>query len=143
MTKLIKPDQFLAHYIYEKQTNPDARIVMRSYQKRVVSTIDHIVELSHGDRDVVSTENDWGIVEELLKFFANQWPHEFNEFKASIPDIRSTRNDGGYSKSKEIKYVMAVPPRLERMIRVIFPMQQWDKKFVNKFVKRLPMFKVG
>lgn len=143
MSTIQKPDPFLPAYIVEKQMHPDTRIVLRAYQKKMVDRIDAIVELAHGQRELVTSEHDWKIVEELMKFFAAEWPHEWSEFKTSIPDIRSSRNDKGYSESKEIMYVGAIPPRLMKMIKAIFPMQQWDKKFTSKFVKRFKLFKVG
>lgn len=143
MTKILKPDQHLASYIYQKSVDPDSRIVVRSYRRNVVEAIDAIVELAHGERDVVKSQSDWTVFEELLRFFASEWPNEFQQFKESIDLIRSTRNSGGYSQSKEIKYVGAFPPRFERMIRVIFPAQQFDKKFVNTIVRKFPLFKVG
>jgi hypothetical protein len=42
-----------------------------------------------------------------------------------------------------MKYVGALPNRLERLIKVIFPYQHWNKEFVNKLVKRFKIFKVG
>jgi hypothetical protein len=86
---------------------------------------------------------DWEIVGELVKLFAEKWRSEFEQFKSIIPDIRSTRRAGGYSESKEIKYVGAFPGRLLKLIKAIFPDQQFDKQFVNKFVKKFPLFVVG
>jgi hypothetical protein len=144
MSNIIKPDQHLATYIYEKQTNPDAQIVLRQYQREVVEMVDSIVELAHGERDFVKSENDWKVFEELLIFWMKQWPEEYIEFKDAIKDIRETRGTGGYSKSKEIKYVGALPSqRFMKMVKAIFPAQQWDKKFTQKFVNRFPLFKVG
>ena len=143
MTKIIRTDPYVQHYIFEKETNPDAKLVWKRFERQVVDAVDRIVELAHGQRDAVITMNDWSVVEELVKFWAGQWPNEYQDFKTTIPDIRGTRNAGGYSKSKEIKYVGANPPRLEKMIKAIFPSQSWDKKFVNKLVKRFPLFKVG
>ena len=140
---IIRPDQHLATYIYEKTVNPDAVIVLKQYRRDVVDRVDRIIELAHGQRDFVISENDWKIVEELFMFWANQWPNEYREFKSVVPDIRSSRKDGGYSQSKEIKYVGAIPPRFMKMIKAIFPAQQWDKKFINKFVNKYPLFKVG
>ena len=68
---------------------------------------------------------------------------EWHEFKTSIPDIRRTRSEGGYSQTKEIKYIASVPPRFMKMVKVIFPAQEWDKKFMTKFIKRFPLFKIG
>ena len=140
---IIKQDQHLANYVYEKQVNPDAKLVWKAYERRLVDAVDHIIELAHGQRDYVQTENDWKVVEELFVFFAKEWPNEYRDFKTAIPDIRSSRGEGGYSESREIKYVGAIPPRFAKMLKAIFPAQQWDKSFVSKFVKRLPIFKVG
>ncbi len=143
MTKIIKPDQHLATYIYEKTVNPEANLVWKTYQKRLVDKVDRIVELAHGQRDLVKNEEDWKIVEVLVDFFANEWPNEFNEFKKSIPDIRHSRRLNGYSKDKEIKYVGAIPVKLMRIVKAIFPDQEWDKEFLYKFIKRFPLFKIG
>lgn len=142
MTNIIKPDQHIASYIYQKQTDPDIKIVLRAYKKRIVEQIDRIVELAHGQRDFIENESDWVVVEELLKFFASEWPHEFNDFIDAIPSIREAKGSG-YSKSNEIKHVGSIPPRFMKMLKAIFPAQQWDKTFINKFVKRFPLFKVG
>ncbi len=143
MNTIVTIDPYESFYAAAKQIDPDAQIVLRQYQRRIVERIDHIVELAHGQRDSIASERDWKIFEELFIFFAEEWPAEYAEFKSSIPDIRTSRNDKGYSKSREMKYVGAIPPRLMRLTKAIFPSQQWDKKFVNKLVKRFPLFKVG
>lgn len=142
MNTIQRPDQHLASYIHLKQVNPDAKIVWRKYQKRLVDTIDRIVELAHGQRDEIKSEKDWKIVEELFSFFAKEWPNEYADFRNAIPKIREAKGTG-YSKSREILHVGSIPPRFARMIRAIFPAQEWNKKFVSKFVKRFPLFKVG
>jgi hypothetical protein len=136
-------DPHLPNYVYEKSVHPDAPIVWRQYEKTVVEDVDKIVELSHGNREVVKTSKDWEILEELLKFYIKRWPQEFAEFKETIPNIRHSRRDGGYSKSKETMYVGAIPPRFMKLIKVIFPQQQFDKKFVWKMVTKIPLFRVG
>lgn len=144
MSNIQRPDQHLATYVTEKMLNPDSQFVVRAFQREVVDAVDAIVELAHGEREFVTTENDWKVFEELLKFWAKKWPDEYMEFKSVVSDIRATRNSGGYSQSKEIKYVGALPSqRFMKMVKVIFPAQQWDKKFTNKFVKKFPLFKVG
>ena len=141
---ILKPDPFLPMYVYEKEINPNSVILMRQFQKQVVDAVDRIVELAHGQRDFIKTESDWKVVEEMLGFWAKQWPEEYMEFRAAVVDIRETRNKGGYSSTKEIKYVGALPSlRFQRMLKAVFPAQQWDKKFSNKFVKKFPLFKVG
>ena len=142
-TQLETVDPYIDHYIYEKTTDPTANIVWKQYQKRLVDRTNKIIELAHGERDVVKSQSDWTVLEELARFWADEFPQEYQEFKASIPDIRGSRNDGGYSKSREMKYLGALPPRFIKMIRVIFPFQQFDKSFMYKLIKKFPMFKIG
>lgn len=136
-------DPYMAHYVFEKQKDPNAPIVWRRFQKKMVDQVDHIVELARGNRETVTTESDWVIVGELLKFFAENWKEEFEDFKAQIPDIRRSRNNNGMSASGEIKFVAVLPPRFERIIKSIFPFQQFDKKFISKLIMKFPVFRVG
>jgi hypothetical protein len=140
---LVIPDKYVGFYKAHKAMNPSQKLYWAAFKKNDVDTIDHLVEISKGKRETIKSQKDWEIVSELLDFFAQRWPEEFKDFKQAIPDIRKSRRAGGYSKSKEIKYVGAFPPRFERLLRVIFPLQQFNKDFVNKLVKRIPLFKVG
>jgi len=142
MSKILKPDPYIDQYVFEKQTDPNSVIVLKQFEKRIVDRVDYIVQLAHGQRDTITTENDWKVFEELVKFFSDQWPNEFREFKEAIPDIRSAKG-AGYSKSREIMHVGSIPPRLMKLTKAIFPSQQWDKKFISKLTRRFPLFKVG
>lgn len=136
-------DPYLAQYVFEKQKDPTAPIVWKRFEKRMVDKVDTIVELAQGHRETVTNLKDWEILGKLLEFFATEWPEEFYDFKTQMADIRQSRNADGYSATREIKYVIALPPRFERMIKSIFPFQQFDKKFVNKMARKFPVFKVG
>lgn len=140
--RIQKADPFIAHYVYEKKTNPDKKLVWRQFKEKDVKDVDRLVELSHGDRDVVKSQKDWEIFRSLVEFYAERWPNEFQEFTKTIKEIRSSRKRGGYSESKEILYVGSLPQRLMRIIRAIFPMQEFNKKFIWEMVKRFPIFKV-
>lgn len=135
-------DPFLALYAFEKSKDPDKRLVWVQYQADVIRDVDRILELAHGTRETVKSQQDWEVVEALFRFFVVRWPKEFADFKASVDLIRHTRNPGGKSLSREIMYVGAMPPRLERMIRVIFPHQKFDKTFIYKLVKKFKLLKV-
>jgi hypothetical protein len=143
MNKIQTLDPYLSAYIYEKSENPDAPIVWRQFEKRMVDKVDRIVELSKGHRESIVSNNDWEVMGELLKFFAEEWPEEFEPFKKQMSDIRSSRRADGYSQTREIRFVAALPPRFERIIKAVFPFQSFDKKFVNKLARKFPVFKVG
>jgi len=137
------PDPFISIYAFEKHKNPEKKLWWVQVSKKDLEDVDRLVELSHGHRDVVSTQKDWTVVEELLKFYSARWPVEFDEFKKTIPQIKATRRKGGYSVSKEIKYVASFPPRFERLIKSVFPLQQFNKDFIYKFIRKFTLFKVG
>jgi hypothetical protein len=136
-------DPYLAHYVYVKQNDPKAPIVWRQFRQKDVKRVDRIVEMAQGNRDAVTSQKDWEILGELLKFFSEEWPDEFNSFKASIPDIRSSRREGGYGEKHQVMYLAALPPRFERMIKSIFPSQQFDKKFIYRLIRKFPIFRIA
>jgi hypothetical protein len=138
-----KVDPYMSAYIYEKASNPDSKIYLRQYEKGIIEDVDKIVEISHGHRGFVKGNKDWDIVIELFNFWSKRWPNETSDFVDQIERIRETRRDGGYSDSGETRYVGALPPRFMKMIKAIFEEQQFDKKFMDKLVKKMPIFKVG
>lgn len=135
-------DPYLPHYVYEKSVHPDQPLVWKQFRKKDVTDVDRIVALSQGKRDLVKSMKDWEVVGELLEFYSERWPQEFAEFRSAMPDIRATRRPGAKSKSGEMMYVGAIPPRFMRIMQAVFPLQQFDKKFVWKLVRRIPLFKV-
>lgn len=143
MSTVTKADPYLDHYAYELATDPKAKIVFKQYEKKLVDRTDHIIQMAQGERDEVKSAKDWEIIGELVKFFADEFSDEWDEFVKSLPDIRSSRNEGGYSSTREIKYLGALPQRLIKMIKVIFPFQQFDKKFMYKLIRKFPVFQVG
>ena len=136
------PDQFQSLYDLKKTQDPDFVYNMVPFKKSDVDAVDKLVSMSRG-RSTVSTDRDWTLLSDVITFFSNRWPREWKQFVDVIPDIRHSRGRGGYSESRETKYVGALPPRLMKMIKIIFPQQQFDKEFVNLLVKRYKIFKVG
>jgi len=141
--KIVKPDTFLPFYILEKQQKPDKKLWWLQVTKKDVDDVDRLVALSHGNREIVQSPKDWEIMEELLKFFVTRWPREWEEFAKVIPQIKGTRRTGGYSKNKEMMYLASLPPRFERLIKAVFPLQQFNKDFIYKLVNKFKVFKVG
>ena len=135
-------DPFISIYAYEKQTKPEKTLVWRQFKEKDVKDVDRLVELSHGNRDVIKTQKDWEIFGDLVTFYAERWPQEFNEFRQTIKDVRSSRKKDAYSESKEILYVGSLPLRFMRIVKAIFPMQEFNKKFIWNMIKRFPIFKI-
>jgi len=145
MSKIYQTDPYLPFYTLEKSLNPKKKLYRMQVRRRDLNDIDRLLEISKGHRETVSTQADWEVLDEVLKFFVNRWPHEFKDFRDAMPQIRATRNRGGYSKNKETMYLGALPPRFERLIKTMFPLQQMgNKEFMYKLVNRYSkLFKVG
>lgn len=138
-----KADPYMDLYKFQKATDPSSVILARAFRKADVEAVDKLLELGKGSRETVKTDNDWNVLANVIVFFIQRWPSEWEQFRSSMPEIRETRRAGGYSRSKEIRYVAALPPRLERLIKIMFPYQQYDKKFMNQLIRRFKAFRVG
>ncbi len=140
---ILKEDPYITMAALQKMEDPESKIFMRAFRAKDVDDVDKLLEISRGNREVVKTDNDWNVLANLVVFYIKRWPSEWEEFRKTLPDIRKSRRAGGYSKTKEILYVASLPFRLERLIKVIFPYQQYDKKFMWEFVKRFKIFRVA
>lgn len=129
-----------------KQTKKQEPITSVDYipvRKDDLKAVDYLVKIGSG-RETVETEKDWMVMAKIFEFWTRRWPDEWQEFGDAIEDIRATRlNKEGMSASRDTKYVGALPLRLMKMIKIIFPYQQFDKKFVNKLVEKINIVKVG
>jgi protein-tyrosine-phosphatase len=140
--KIETVDPFIVQYAYEKETRPETPLVWRQFKREDVDAVDRLVELAHGHREEIVTQSDWEVFGSLFNFWASKWPMEYQEFKKEIKNIRQSRKKEGYSESREILYVGTLPARLMRIVKAIFPRQQFNKKFVWKMIKKFPLFKV-
>jgi hypothetical protein len=138
-----KVDPYLPFYILEKQQHPEKKLWWLKVRQRDLDDVDRLVALSHGKREECNTPKDWEIMEALLDFFVNRWPSEWEQFAKTIPQIRATRRQGGYSQNKEMMYVASLPPRFERLIKAVFPLQSFNKDFIYKLITKFKVFKVG
>lgn len=143
MTKILLTDPYMEFYAAHKTLHPEEKIMLRAFRQKDLEDVDKLVELSRGNREEVKTEEDWNVLASLIVFYVQRWPDEWMEFRNTLPDIRQTRGNGGYSKSREIKYVLSLPFRLERLIKAIFPRNQFNKKFSYQFIRRFKIFQVG
>lgn len=117
---------------------------VKLHYKKDVEDVNYLVRISHGCGEKVTTDKDWGVVAKLFEFWTRKWTDEWQEFGQTIVDIKQTRlNKKGTSKTNEIKYVGALPPRFAKLIKIIFPKQQFDKKFVYALTNKIKITKVG
>ena len=117
----------------------------RLYPRETVELVDLIVKISNGVRDKVNKEADWAVIEKLMEFYALKWPLEANSFLKTVKEIKKSRREKGLDREKNIKYLAALPEdnKLLKMIKVIFPYQEFNKDFFYKLTKRFPYLRVG
>lgn len=98
----------------------------------------------YGKRLKVETDKDWKVIEGLINIYFSRFSYEANDFIDSVKKIKASKSDvKGYSKNREILHIASLPIRLQKMIKVCFPQQQFDKKFIYGMIKRIPGFKIG
>lgn len=118
-------------------------IQYRPVNKKDLEATDYLIKIS-GGRQAVTTDNDWVIISKIFEFWTRRWPEEWQEFGMAIKDIKETRlRTDGMSESRDTKYVGALPPRFMKLIKAVFPFQQFDKKFVYELTRRIKIIKVG
>lgn len=126
-----------------KKQKVDLTVDYRAVPRSDLEAVDRLINIAPNATDIKS-ERDWMIVGKIFEFWSRRWPEEWQAYVESMDLIKQTRlNAQGYSKSREIRYVGALPLRLERIIKVIFPFQQFDKNFVYELTKRIKITKVG
>lgn len=128
-------------FVYEPKT-----VRYKRYPKHVVEGVDYLVRLSRGRTDVV-TSDDWVLVAKIVEFWSRMYPQEWSDYIASMNMIKGTRaRKDGYSREKGregVRYLAAVPERLMRLIKVVFPQQQWNREFTEKFTGNIKVSRVG
>lgn len=140
-------DPFVPLYEFEKMRDPSFDYVMKPVKRADIEAVDYLNKIAGGQHSTVETVSDWGIVAKILEFWCRRWPSEWQEFAKSMSEIRATRaRKDGYSREQGrhgVRYLGAIPLRLMRLIKVIFPDQQWNREFTDKFTNNIKITKVG
>jgi hypothetical protein len=128
--------------------HPSEGITNVPYPRSVVEWVDKMIDFKkkHGCNDAVNTEHDWELIEFLYKGWEVIYPEEARLFFDSMSYIRAHTVNHGVSKDKgeaTIQHQLEIPENFYKMFRVMFPYQNWDKKFVTKFINRFKQFKVN
>jgi hypothetical protein len=118
------------------------------FEKEIVNFTDKLVEIArkNNSNNSVTHENDWKTIEFMYRGFKILYPQDACDFEKEMERVRKQHSlQGNHGISSEgsamLEYMMSVPAPLYRMMRVIFPTQIWDRKFVNKFTSHFPQMK--
>lgn len=120
---------------------------LRPVRKKDLQAIEYLLRIS-GMREDVKTIDDWGVVAKILEFYSRQWPEEWSDYVLQVKDIRSSRaRKDGYSREKGkegVRYLATLPGgHFPKLFKIIFPKQQWDREFTEKFVRNIQISRVG
>lgn len=123
-----------------------AGIEMVPYEREFVKFADLVTEMviANGRHATVEDEGDWKIINLLYKGWSIMYPHDVKDFERHMEDVRThTFVEKGIIKEGEamMQYLMEVPKPLHDMVCAIYPLQQWDRKFVYGLLERFPGFK--
>lgn len=131
--------------VYQDKFGNTFRIVPKWHER----VADAVMKIGHGRGGAfaqVEREEDWTVIEQLTDLFAHLYPQEWEDFLESTAILRKYRTSkhGLLGDSKDnnalIRQVAQWPMTWELLIRTVYPNQKFDKKFIDRFVKRLPAF---
>jgi hypothetical protein len=114
--------------------------------KLTLDKVDRIVELAKDRPTFIDGDKDWEIIWELFTLWCDQYPAHYMEFQKSIKMIRDTlKDENGFIKEDGglIQKQLEVPETFYTMIKIFYPDQKWDRKFVAGLAKRIPILKVA
>lgn len=108
--------------------------------------MDKLVDVAkrNGSKNVVETSLDWKTIEFMYKGFKILYPMSARDFENSMNFFRTSEQfNKGMSKegSALIQHLVEVPAPLYHMVKVIFPLQPWDRKFITALGNHLPQLK--
>ena len=95
-----------------------------------------------------NTSGPWAAIEEMVKIWAERSPGEFKGFKIHLDDIRETRIDPKFGRTRgkkmERRLILVLPQALQFMIRSVFKADElpFDRKFYREFARRFKMFRI-
>lgn len=131
------------------------RIGYRVVPKWLNNLADAVVKLAHGRGGpdaLVETEDDWQVVAGLVDIFATTNQATWKDFLKANKLVAGhqaerygllrdpTTRKGGQAQLRQLGQW---PIELEFLIKIIWPNQKMDRRFIREFMRRLPVFKTA
>lgn len=113
-----------------------------------LDNVEAIIKKSGGSKTgYVETDKDWEILRDLFILWAGAYPDEAQQFKDDVTLLQSenisskgiVRGTGG----SMVQHQLEIPGRWWKLVRVIFPLQKMDDKFVRSLSKQFSIFTVS
>lgn len=109
--------------------------------------IDKVVDkLKNNNSGLVESEDDWEAVVMLFDLFRIEHPEHFAHFVETMKQYRyATSSTNAIIKDGEgdmVQHMLEVPEKFHQYMHYMFPNQKWEKKFIMKLTRVLPVLKV-
>ncbi len=112
------------------------------FAAHVVEAVDYLIDIAkkNGSKDHVQTSADWATIREIFVLYAKMYPKHYEEFIKGIKEFRQIELSHGIGgdKGARIQHVLEVPDKFHAMVKIIFPLQEWNRKFCLRLAKECP-----
>ena len=113
-----------------------------------VALVDNIVhKLRHNTSGTVESDLEWEAVVLMFELFKVEYPEHYEWFQNKITEYRRvTDSSKGIVKDESgdsMQHQLEIPEGFHMYVHTMFPNQKWDKKFVRRLIKELPILKVA
>ena len=110
--------------------------------------VDAIVEkLKHNTTGMVENDGEWEAIVLMFELFKIEYPEHYQWFLNKIYEYRqATRDTHGIihdDSDDSMQHQLEIPEGFHMYIHKMFPNQKWDKKFVRRLIRELPILKVA
>lgn len=111
------------------------------YEGALVAFVDALIELAkkNGSTLRVETSLDWQTIDYMFKGWQVLYPKTSTDFLEHMKAWRRSSTDHGISRESggaTVQHKMELPRPIFDMMKIVFPLQVWDKKFSEKFANR-------
>jgi len=126
----------------------DGDIYYVPFERPIVQAVDALVAFAKAKEagKIVEREADWEVMEKIFSLWSTMFPHEYESFAEAQKLTRAhQKNALGTAREGEamIQHQLNIPKSLYGLIVAIYPLQQFDKKFVAQLAKRMPILKAA
>jgi|APGre2960657404_1045060.scaffolds.fasta_scaffold54688_2 hypothetical protein len=113
-----------------------------------LSLVDEIIhKVRFNTSGTVESDLEWEAVVLMFNLFKVEYPDHYEWFKDKITEYRrATDSSHGIIKDDSgdsMQHQLEIPEGFHMYIHTIFPNQKWDKNFVRRLIRELPILKVA
>lgn len=130
-------------YMSDLKDELEYKVVPREQLMLIDRIVDKLKENGYG---TVETLNDWEAVVMLFDLFRMEHPAHYANFVETMKNYRlNTAGTNAIIKDDAgdmVQHMLEVPEKFYQYMYTLFPNQKWDRKFILKLTRELPILKV-